>query len=177
MSKREVIRFTGEDISNKVKELGYKISQDYLDSDFIMIGLLRGSFIFLADIVREIGKPIVVDFITTSSYENSEVSNGTVKILSDIRENIENKDVLLIDDIMDSGNTLKYVKEYIMSKKPKSVKTCVLLDKPSRREVEITPDYVGFTIDDWFIVGYGLNYGDKYRNLPYMHRHWRGRRD
>ena len=168
MSKREVIRFTGEDISNKVKELGYKISQDYLDSDFIMIGLLRGSFIFLADIVREIGKPIVVDFITTSSYENSEVSNGTVKILSDIRENIENKDVLLIDDIMDSGNTLKYVKEYIMSKKPKSVKTCVLLDKPSRREVEITPDYVGFTIDDWFIVGYGLNYGDKYRNLPYI---------
>ena len=168
MSKREVIRFTEEDISNKVKELGYKISQDYLDSDFIMIGLLRGSFIFLADIVREIGKPIVVDFITTSSYENSEVSNGTVKILSDIRENIENKDVLLIDDIMDSGNTLKYVKEYIMSKKPKSVKTCVLLDKPSRREVEITPDYVGFTIDDWFIVGYGLNYGDKYRNLPYI---------
>ena len=168
MSKREVIRFTEEDISNKVKELGYKISQDYLDSDFIMIGLLRGSFIFLADIVREIGKPIVVDFITTSSYENSEVSNGTVKILSDIRENIENKDVLLIDDIMDSGNTLKYVKEYIMSKKPKSVKTCVLLDKPSRREVEITPDYVGFTIDDWFIVGYGLNYGDKYGNLPYI---------
>lgn len=168
MSKREVLRFTREEISKRVCELGKQISKDYCGKNIVAIGLLRGSFVFLADLVREIDKPIVVDFMTTSSYEHSEVSSGKVEILSDIRENIEGKDVILVDDIMDSGNTLKNVVDYIWTKKPNSVKTCIMLDKPSRREVDLTPDYCGFTIDDWFIVGYGLNFEDKYRNIPYI---------
>jgi hypothetical protein len=168
VNKREVIRFSREDIDKRVKEIAKQISKDYENKELVVIGLLRGSFVFLADLVREIEKPIVVDFLTTSSYENSEISSGNVKILSDIRENIEGKDVILVDDIMDSGNTLKDVKNYILSKKPNSVKTCVMLDKPCRREVEIVPDYFGFEIEDWFIVGYGLNFGNKYRNIPYI---------
>lgn len=168
MNKREVIRFSRENIDKRVKEIAKQISKDYENKELVVIGLLRGSFVFLADLVREIEKPIVVDFLTTSSYENSEISSGNVKILSDIRENIEGKDVILVDDIMDSGNTLKDVKNYILSKKPNSVKTCVMLDKPCRREVEIVPDYFGFEIEDWFIVGYGLNFGNKYRNIPYI---------
>lgn len=168
MEKREVVRFTKEDISKRVKEIAKQISKDYQNKDLVAIGLLRGSFIFISDLVREIDKPIVVDFLTTSSYGNNEISNGCVKILSDIREDIEGKDVLLVDDIMDSGNTLKEVKEYILTKKPNTVKTCVMLDKPCRREVDIKPDYFGFEIEDWFIVGYGLNFENKYRNIPYI---------
>lgn len=168
MNKREVIRFSKEDIDKRVKELSNQISKDYKDKDLVVIGLLRGSFIFLADLVRGINKPIVVDFLTTSSYGNDEISNGNVKILSDIREDIEGKDVLLVDDIMDSGNTLNEVKEYISTKNPKSIKICVMLDKPCRRKVKISPDYIGFEIEDWFIVGYGLNFEDKFRNIPYI---------
>lgn len=168
MNKREVVQFTREEISNRIKELGAEISRDYKDKDLVMIGLLRGSFIFLADIVREIDKPIVVDFLTTSSYEDREVSNGYVNIIADIREDISGKDVIIVDDIMDSGNTMYKVKKYIQQRNPNSIKTCVMLDKPSRREADINPDYIGYTIDDLFIVGYGLNYKDKYRNIPYI---------
>lgn len=168
MNKREVVQFTREDISKRIKELGEEISKDYKDKDVVMIGLLRGSFVFLADICREIDRPIVVDFLTTSSYEDREVSNGYVSILADLREDISGKDVIIVDDIMDSGNTMFKVKKYIEEKNPNSIKTCVMLDKPSRREADINPDYIGFTIDDLFIVGYGLNYKDKYRNIPYI---------
>jgi len=113
MNKREVTRFTREEIANKVKELGKQISKDYVGKNLVAIGLLRGSFVFLADLVREIDNPIVVDFITTSSYEHSEISTGTVNIISDFREDIEGKDVLIVDDIMDSGNTLKNIREYL----------------------------------------------------------------
>ena len=154
--------------SKAQSKLGKQISKDYTGKELVAIGLLRGSFVFLADLVREIDNPIVVDFITTSSYEHSEISTGTVNILSDLRENIEGKDVLIVDDIMDSGNTLKNIREYILTKNPNSVKTCVMLDKPCRREVDLVPDYFGFEIEDWFIVGYGLNYGNKYRNIPYI---------
>lgn len=168
MKKREVIQFTREDISKRVKEMGTLISKDYCDRDLVVIGLLRGSFVFLADIVREIDKPIVVDFLTTSSYEDKESSSGYVNILADLREDITGKDVLIVDDIMDSGNTMYKVKKYIEQRKPNSIKTCVMLDKPSRREADIVPDYFGFEIEDLFIVGYGLNYKDKYRNIPYI---------
>ena len=168
MNKREVVRFTREEISKRVRELAKQIAKDYEGKEIVVIGLLRGSFVFLADLVREFDKPIVVDFLTTSSYENEEISTGNVNIISDIRENIEGKDVILVDDIMDSGNTLLKVKEYVLTKKPNSVKTCVMLDKPCRRQVDIVPDYLGFEIEDWFIVGYGLNYGDKYINIPYI---------
>lgn len=168
MNKREVIQFTREEIDKRVKELGEEISKDYENKDVVMIGLLRGSFVFLADIVREINKPIIVDFLTTSSYEDRESSNGYVSILADLREDISGKDVIIVDDIMDSGNTMYKVKKYIEERNPKSIKTCVMLDKPSRREADINPDYIGFTIEDLFIVGYGLNYKDKYRNIPYI---------
>lgn len=123
---------------------------------------------FMSDLVRQIDMPICIDFMTTSSYEDAEKSTGKVKILTDVRENLENYDVLIVDDIIDSGNTIVNTLESIKQKNPKSVKTCVLLDKPSRRQVEYNADYVGFEIDDVFIVGYGLNYKSSYRNIPYI---------
>lgn len=123
---------------------------------------------FMSDLVRQIDMPICIDFMTTSSYEDGEESTGKVKILTDVRENLENYDVLIVDDIIDSGNTIVNTVEYIKQKNPKSIKTCVLLDKPSRRQVEYNADYVGFEIDDVFIVVYGLNYRSSYRNIPYI---------
>ena len=134
----------------------------------MVISLLRGSFIFTADLVRELTIPVEVDFMTTSSYGNNEKSNGYVDIVHDIRANISGKEVLIVDDIMDSGFTLERVIKHLETKTPNSIKICVMLDKPSRRKVDSSPDYVGFTIPDVFIVGYGLNYGDLYRNTPYI---------
>lgn len=162
------ILFSRQEIKEKVESLGKKITEDF-DDNFVVISLLRGSFIFAADLVREIDKLIEIDFLTTSSYGHSESSSGEVRFLTDLRTNIENRDVLVVDDILDTGNTLYAVKEKLLSYKPKSLKTCVLLDKPSRREADVSADYVGFEIDDIFIVGYGLNYGDYYRNVPYIY--------
>ncbi|WP_051403582.1 hypoxanthine phosphoribosyltransferase [Schnuerera ultunensis] len=149
-------------------KLGEEITKDYDGNDIVVISLLRGSFVFAADLVRSIQIPVNIDFMTTSSYGHDEVSSGIVNIITDIRTNIEDKHVLIVDDIMDSGYTMSKVVEYISKKEPKSIKVCVMLDKPSRRKANITPDYVGFTIPDVFIVGYGLNYGDYYRNIPYI---------
>lgn len=162
------ILFSRQEIKEKVESLGKKITKDF-DDNFVVISLLRGSFIFAADLVREIDKLVEIDFLTTSSYGHSESSSGEVRFLTDLRTNIENRDVLVVDDILDTGNTLYAVKEKLLSYKPKSLKTCVLLDKPSRREADVSADYVGFEIDDIFIVGYGLNYGDHYRNVPYIY--------
>ncbi|HEY8363089.1 MAG TPA: hypoxanthine phosphoribosyltransferase [Tissierellaceae bacterium] len=167
-SKRERILYSREEISHRVKELGRMISECYKDKNLLVVSLLRGSFIFTADLVRELSIPVEIDFMTTSSYGNSETSTGVVEIVHDIRANAEGKDILIVDDIMDSGYTLKKVKEVLNHKNPRSIKICVLLDKPSRRKVDIQPDFVGFTIPDVFIVGYGLNYGDYYRNIPYI---------
>ena len=158
--------FNSYEIAKRVKELGACISKDYEGEDIVVISLLRGSFIFAADLVREINIPVNVDFMTTSSYGHDEVSSGIVEIINDVRTNIKGKNVLIVDDIMDSGHTMKKVVEFINMKEPKSIKICVMLDKPSRRQANISPDYVGFTIPDVFIVGYGLNYGDYYRNVP-----------
>lgn len=167
-NKKKKILFNREEISQRVKELGEEISNDYKDGEIVAISLLRGSFIFAADLVREISIPVNVDFMTTSSYGHGESSSGIVEIITDVRTDIKGKDVLIVDDIIDSGHTMKKVVEFINMKGPKSVKTCCMLDKPSRREADIAPDYVGFTIPDVFIVGYGLNYGDFYRNIPYI---------
>jgi len=162
------VLFDVEQIAERVKRLGEEISKDYEGKDIVVISLLRGSFVFAADLVRAISVPVNVDFMTTSSYGHGEKTSGVVDIVHDIRTDIKDKDVLVVDDIMDSGNTMKEVVDYIKLKGPKSIKTCVMLDKPSRREADISPDYVGFTIPDVFIVGYGLNYGDFYRNIPYI---------
>ncbi len=160
--------FSREEISQRVKELGEEISKDYKDNDIIVISLLRGSFIFAADLIRELEVPVNIDFMTTSSYGHDEVSSGIVEIINDVRTDVRGKDVIIVDDIIDSGHTMKKVVEFISMKEPKSIKICVMLDKPSRREADIFPDYVGFTIPDVFIVGYGLNYGDYFRNIPYI---------
>lgn len=162
------ILFSREEIKEKVVSLGKMIEKDFED-DFVVISLLRGSFIFAADLVREIDRLVEIDFLTTSSYGHSESSSGEVRFLTDLRTNIEGRNVLIVDDILDTGNTLYAVKEKLMSYKPKTLKTCVLLDKPSRREADVSADYVGFEIEDLFIVGYGLNYGDYYRNVPYIY--------
>ncbi len=167
-NKKEKVLFSREEIFQRVKELGEEISNDYEGGEIIAISLLRGSFIFAADLVREISIPVNVDFMTTSSYGHRESSSGIVEIITDVRTDIKGKEVLIIDDIIDSGHTMKKVVEFINMKEPKSIRTCCMLDKPSRREADIIPDYVGFTIPDVFIVGYGLNYGDFYRNIPYI---------
>lgn len=168
LNKKEEILFSRETIEKRVKELGIEISESYKNKELVVVSLLRGSFIFAADLVREISVPVEVDFITTASYGNNEVSSGDVKILHDLRSDLRGKDVLLVDDIMDSGYTLKKVTEHLHTKNPNSVKVCVMLDKPSRRQINMTPDYTGFSIPDVFIVGYGLNYGNHFRNIPYI---------
>jgi len=168
LDRKPKVLFNEEQIAKRVKELGEEISKDYEGNDLVVISLLRGSFVFAADLVRAITVPVNIDFMTTSSYGYSQKTSGIVEIINDIRTDIKDKDVLIVDDIMDSGNTMKEVVDYIGKKGPRSVKTCVMLDKPSRREADISPDYVGFTIPDVFIVGYGLNYGDFYRNIPYI---------
>lgn len=168
LDKKPKILFDSDKIAERVIELGEEISKDYDGNEIVVISLLRGSFVFAADLVRAIQLPVNIDFMTTSSYGHDEVSSGIVDIITDIRTNIEDKDVLIVDDIMDSGYTMSKVVEYIRKKRPQSIKVCVMLDKPSRRKANITPDYVGFTIPDVFIVGYGLNYGDYYRNTPYI---------
>ncbi len=167
MDKLEVL-INESDIKDRVEELGQIISKDYEGKEIIVISLLRGSFMFTADLVRQIDVPVAVEFMTTSSYGHGQESSGNVKIISDIRFDIEGKDVLIVDDILDSGNTMAKVVDLLSERSPRSIKTCVMLDKPSRRQVDLSPDYVGFEIDDLFVLGYGLDYEDFCRNLPFI---------
>lgn len=162
------VLFSKTEIQNKVAELGRKISKDYKDKNLYIISLLKGSFIFTADLVREIDIDTKINFVTTSSYSNNTETTGKVKLLTEIKEDLTEYDILIADDIVDSGLTMDFMVNYLKSKNPKSIKSCVLLDKPSRRKVDITADYVGFSIEDKFVVGYGLNFGDYYRNIPYI---------
>ncbi|MGL4771975.1 MAG: hypoxanthine phosphoribosyltransferase [Clostridium sp.] len=166
--KKRNILLSEEQIAEKVKIVGKEITKDYTGKKLYVLSLLRGSFIFAADLVRAIDTDVKVGFMTTSSYGHSETSSGAVNIVNDIPDNIEGYDVLIVDDIVDTGITMDFVVKHVKSLGANSVKTCVLLDKPSRRKVEITPDYCCFPIDDVFVVGYGLNYGDYYRNVPYV---------
>lgn len=168
VNKREKVLFSRDEINARVKELGKELSETYKDKDLVVVSLLRGSFIFCADLVREMDIPVEVDFITTHSYGHGEVSTGNVEIVHDLRTDLKGKDVLIVDDIMDSGHTIKKVREHLAEKSPNSIDICVMLDKPSRRQVDLDPEYIGFSIPDLFIVGYGLNYGDHFRNIPYI---------
>lgn len=162
------ILLTEEDIRNKVAELGEKITKDHKDEDLILIGVLKGANVFMSDLMRKINKPIEIDFISVSSYGHSTESSGVVRILKDLDSEIEGKNVIIVEDIIDSGLTLNYLVQNFKTRKPKSVKICTLLDKPERRKVDIKIDYKGFVIPDEFIVGYGIDYAEGYRNLPYV---------
>jgi len=158
---------TVEQIQKKVKELAAKISEDYKGKEILAVGILRGAFIFFSDIVRHIQVPMNIDFIIASSYTKTQTS-GEIKIHADLREDIKAKHVLLIEDIVDSGLTLKYIQEMLLARNPASLRTCAFLDKRSRRKTELKLDYIGFDIPDYYIVGYGLDYDNKFRNLPYI---------
>jgi len=158
---------TVEQIQKKVKELAEKISWDYEGKNLLAVGILKGAFIFFSDLVRMIRTPLMVDFLLASSYIKSDTC-GEVQLHYDIREDVTDKDVLLIEDIVDTGVTLNYLRERILMRGPKSLKICAFLDKTARREVEVPLDYVGFTIPNEFVVGYGLDYDNKFRNLPYI---------
>jgi len=167
-NKKEKILYSRDEIDVRVKEMGKELSQQYKGRDLVIVSLLKGSFVFTADLSRELSIPVEIEFMTTASYGNEEVSSGNVKILQDVRGSLKGKDVLIVDDIIDTGHTLKKVIEHLEEKEPNSIKVCVMLDKPSRRQVDLEPDYVGYEIPDVFIVGYGLNYGDYFRNIPYI---------
>lgn len=160
------IMYSEVEVMAKVEELGRIITHDYQGKDLLVVGILKGAFIFMADLVRKIDLPVEIDFMSVSSYGASTVSSGEVRIVKDLDNSIKDKDVLIIEDIVDTGLTLKYIKEILNKREPKSVKVCCLLDKPSRRTADMIPEYVGFTIPDEFIVGYGLDYAEKYRNYP-----------
>ena len=164
----EKVLFSKENLFKKVKELGERISADYDGKKLIVIGVLKGANIFLSDLVREINLPLSIDFMAVSSYGSSTESSGVVRILKDLDLEIENKDVLIIEDIVDTGLTLKYLTENLRSRKVASLEICTLLDKPSRRKCPLDIKYIGFEIPDEFIVGYGIDYAEKYRNLPYV---------
>ncbi len=158
---------TVEQIQRRVKELADRISADYEGKDLLAVGILKGAFIFFSDIVRLIKVPLVVDFLIASSYVKDETS-GKVKLQYDVKEDVADKHVLLVDDIVDTGITLNYLRERILLNSPRSLKICTFLDKKERREVEVPLDYVGFQIPNEFVVGYGLDYDNKFRNLPYI---------
>lgn len=164
----EQVLFSESQISNKVKALGKKISEDYDNKSLLMIGILKGANVFMSDLMREVKIPVEIDFIAASSYGSSTESSGVVKILKDLDESIENKHVLIVEDIIDTGLTLNYLLNNLKTREAKSIEVCTLLDKPERRKVHIDVKYKGFDIPDEFIVGYGIDYGEKYRNLPYI---------
>ena len=162
------VLFTEEILKNKILELGEKITRDYTDKELIIVGVLKGASVFMGDLLRVIRIPVKIDFIAVSSYGLSTESSGVVKIIKDLDESIEAQHVLIVEDIIDTGLTLHYLCENLLSRKPKSLKICTLLDKPERRKVNIKVDYKGFDIPDEFIVGFGIDYAEKYRNLPYI---------
>ena len=164
-----VVLISEEEIQTRVLELAEQISADYGDSDdLVLVGVLKGSFIFLADISRRLTIPRTIEFIAVSSYGNGSRSSGAVRLVMDVRGNIEGKHVLIVEDIVDTGHTLKYLIGMLKSHRPASVKTCALVRKAERAEVEVKVDYLGFDIGDEWVVGYGLDYAERHRTLPYI---------
>lgn len=162
------ILITEEEIKAKVKEIGQQISTDYADKNLILISVLKGAVMFLSDLMRAITVHAEIDFMSVSSYGRDTKTSGVVKIIKDLDINLENYDVLIVEDILDSGMTLSYLTEILKLRNPASLKIVTLLNKPKRRIKDINPDYCGFNIPDEFVIGYGLDYAEKYRNLPYI---------
>ena len=157
-----------EEVDARIQALGEQISRDYAGKEIYMIGILRGSVFFMCALAKRIDVPVMLDFMCVSSYGDSTKSSGNVRISKDVDGDIVGKDVLIVEDIIDSGHTLSKLKKVLQERHPDSVRICTLLDKQERREVEVEVDYVGFSIPDEFVVGYGLDYAQKYRNLPYV---------
>lgn len=164
----EKVLVSEKELENIVNRLANDIEKDYNDKDFIMVGLLKGSVVFMSDLIRKVNLDFPIDFISVSSYGDSTESSGRVNIQKDMSQSVDGKHILIIEDIIDSGNTLSFISKYLLAKNAKSVKLCTLFDKPERRVADIEVNYVGTTIANEFIVGYGLDYGEKYRNLPYV---------
>lgn len=160
------ILLSKEQIEARVKELGAEISRDYAGESLLMVGILRGAVVFFSELVKNVDLDVRFDFMVVSSYGSGSVTSGEVKIGKDLSQPIEGKNVLIVEDIIDTGHTLKNLKRLLETRNPKSIKIASLLDKPSRREVEIEGDYIGFKVPNEFVVGYGLDYDEKYRNLP-----------
>jgi len=155
-------------IAKRVRELGRRISEDYADKHVVCVGILKGAFMFLSDLMRSLDCDASLDFMAVSSYGWSTKSSGVVRIVKDLDESIEGKHVLIVEDVVDTGLTLNYLVEVLKARNPASLKVCALLDKPSRRKVSVSCDYVGFTIPDAFVVGYGLDFAERYRQLPFI---------
>lgn len=157
-----------EEMYKRIRDLGKQITSDYEGRDLLLVGVLKGAFAFYADLARAIHLPLRVDFLVVTSSEGPTKEYGKVKIVSNLTEDIQGQDVLLVEDIVDSGLTVSYLKKILLAKKPRSLKVCTLLDKPDRRKVKVAVEYIGFSIPDKYVVGYGLDYKNKYRNLPYI---------
>jgi hypoxanthine phosphoribosyltransferase len=162
------VMITELDIKQKVKKLAEEIERDFNNEPIFIIIVLKGSFVFAADLIREMKGDIKVDFISVSSYSDQTETTGKVKLIKDLEANITNQNVVVVEDIIDSGLTLHFLRDHLMMHKPKQIKICTLLDKPERRRIELPVDYTGFVIPDEFIVGYGIDYAQMYRNLPYI---------
>lgn len=164
----ERILFSSEELQEKVKELGRDITRDYAGKYPICVGVLKGSFVFMADLMRRIDLPCQIEFMAVSSYGNRSETTGAVEIKKDLSMDIEGRHVIVIEDILDSGLTLSYLIHYLGNRNPASIEICTLLDKPARRKAPVNPRYLGFQIPDHFVVGYGLDFAERYRNLPYI---------
>ena len=162
------VLFSEEKIASIVRNMGRQISEDYVGKNLFMVSVLKGSLVFMADLMRAVTIPCSIDFLSVSSYGNGTASSGEVRILKDLDCSMEGKDLLIVEDILDSGMTLSFLLKTLSARNPASIRLCTFLDKPERRRVDIRPDYVGAEVPDKFIVGYGLDYAEKYRNLPYI---------
>ncbi len=162
------VLLSAEEIAARVKELGQQISEEYHDKEILMVGVLRGAVIFMSDLARSINVPVAIDFMAVSSYGTSTTSSGIVRIMKDLDEEVAGRHVLVVEDIIDSGLTLNYLLENLRTRKPASIRLVTLLNKPERRRKDVHVDYNGFSIPDHFVVGYGLDYAEKYRNLPFI---------
>lgn len=162
------VLLTQQQIWDRAVEVGAQITEDFKGEELILLCTLKGGVMWMADMMKTIALDTQIDFIQASSYGSGTVSSGKIKIKKDIELDIEGKNVLIIEDIIDTGNTLKHLKDYLLERNPKCVKICTLLDKPSRRVADVVGDYIGFEVDDLFVIGYGLDFDQKYRNLPYI---------
>lgn len=168
MTDKIDVLISEDEVGLRIGQIAEKINDDYKGKSLYIISILKGAVFFTVELARRLTVPVYMDFMQVSSYGDSQVSSGSIKIKKDTDGDIEGKDVLIIEDIIDTGYTLKYLKDYLLKRNPASLKLCALLDKPERRETEIDMDYTGFSIPDKFVVGYGLDYAQKYRNLPYI---------